>query len=61
MLRAEDDVLACKTFLQAHWRQIHSTNPMERLNKEIKHRTNVVGIFPNEPSIRRLASALMLE
>ena len=61
MLRAEDDVLAYKTFPQAHWRQIHSTNPLERLNKEIKRRTNVVGIFPNEPAIRRLVGALMLE
>jgi transposase-like protein len=48
-------------FPSAHWRQIHSTNPLERLNKEIKRRTNVVGIFPNEPAIRRLVGALMLE
>jgi len=61
MLRAEDDVLAYKTFPQAHWRQIHSTNPLERLNKEIKRRTNVVGIFPNESAIKRLVGALMLE
>ena len=61
MLRAEDDVPAYKTFPQAHWRQIHSTNPLERLNKEIKRRTNVVGIFPNKPAIRRLVGALMLE
>ena len=60
MLRAEEDVLAY-TFPQAHWRQIHSTNPLERLNKEIKRRTNVVGIFPNEAAIRRLVGALMLE
>ena len=50
-----------KTFPQAHWRQIHSTNPLERLNKEIKRRTNVVGIFPDEAAIRRLVGALMLE
>ena len=55
------EVLAYKTFPQSHWRQIHSTNPLERLNKEIKRRTNVVGIFPNEPAIRRLVGALMLE
>ena len=61
MLRAEEDVLAYKTFPQAHWRQIHSTNPLERLNKEIKRRTNVVGIFPDEAAIRRLVGALMLE
>jgi len=61
MLRAEDDVLTYKTFQQAHRRQIHSTNPLERLNKDIKRRTNVVGIFPNEPAIKRLVGALMLE
>ncbi len=61
MLRAEDDVLAYKTFPPGHWRQIHSTNPLERLNKEIKRRTNVIGIFPNEAAIRRLVGALMLE
>ncbi len=61
MERAEDDVLAYKTFPAPHWRQIHSTNPLERLNKEIKRRTNVVGIFPNEAAITRLVGALMLE
>ncbi|HHK74152.1 MAG TPA: IS256 family transposase [Rhizobiales bacterium] len=61
MMRAEEDVLAYKTFPQAHWRQIHSTNPLERLNKEIKRRTRVVGIFPNDASIRRLVGALLLE
>ncbi len=61
MVRAEDDVLAYKTFPESHWRQIHSTNPLERLNKEIKRRTNVVGIFPNEAAITRLVGALMLE
>jgi len=61
MTRAEDDVLAYKTFPQRHWQQIHSTNPLERLNKEIKRRTNVVGIFPNQAAITRLVGALMLE
>ena len=61
MVRAEDDVLAYKTFPKSHWRQIHSTNPLERLNKEIKRRTNVVGIFPNGAAITRLVGALMLE
>ena len=61
MARAEHDVLAYKTFPQSHWRQIHSTNPLERLNKEIKRRTNVVGIFPNQAAITRLVGALMLE
>lgn len=61
MRRAEDDVLAYKTFPKEYWPKIHSTNPLERLNKEIKRRTNVVGIFPNEAAITRLVGALMLE
>lgn len=61
MRRAEEDVLAYKTFPKEHWPKIHSTNPLERLNKEIKRRTNVVGIFPNEAAITRLVGALMLE
>jgi transposase-like protein len=61
MLRAENDVLSYKTSQKAHWRQIHSTNPLERLNKQIKRRTNVVGIFPNAQAIRRLVGAVMLE
>ncbi len=44
-----------------HWTQIYSTNPLERLNAEIKRRTNVVGIFPNDASITRLVGAMMLE
>ena len=61
MMRAEEDVLAYKSFPRAHWQQLHSTNPLERLNKEIKRRTNVIGIFPNEAAITRLVGALMLE
>ena len=61
MRRAEDDVLAYKSFPRSHWAKIHSTNPLERLNKEIKRRTNVVGIFPNEAAVTRLVGALMLE
>lgn len=61
MRRAEDDVLAYKTFPKDHWPKIHSTNPLERLNKEIKRRTNVIGIFPNEAAITRLVGALMME
>jgi putative transposase len=61
MRRAKDDVLAYKTFPKEHWPRIHSTNPLERLNKEIKQRTNVVGIFLNEAAITRLVGALMLE
>ena len=55
---AESDVLAFMSFPKSHRVQIHSTNPLERLNAEIKRRTNVVGIFPNEPAITRLVGAL---
>jgi len=48
-------------FPKQHWPQISSTNPLERLNKEIKRRADVVGIFPNDESIIRLVGALMLE
>jgi putative transposase len=58
---AEPDVLAFKGFPKAHWAQIASTNPLERLNAEIKRRTNVVGIFPNDAAITRLVGALLLE
>jgi transposase-like protein len=47
MDEAEDDVLAYMTFQKAHWTKLHSTNGIERLNGEIKQRTDVVGIFPN--------------
>lgn len=58
---AEDDVLTYMTFPQAHWRQLHSTNPLERINKEIRRRTRVVGIFPNDASIVRLVGMLLIE
>lgn len=58
---AEPDVLAFMSFPKAHRTQIHSTNPLERLNAEIKRRTNVVGIFPNEAAITRLVGAMLLE
>src|SRR5262245_60352605 len=61
MEEAEDDVLAHMSFPKEHWAQIHSTNPLERLNGEIKRRTDVVAIFPNEAAIVRLVGALLLE
>jgi transposase-like protein len=61
MDEAEDDVLAHMSFPKEHWPQIHSTNPLERLNGEIKRRTDVVAIFPNEAAIVRLVGALLLE
>jgi putative transposase len=58
---AETDVLAYMTFPKEHRVKIHSTNPIERLNGEIKRRTDVVGIFPNEGAITRLIGAILLE
>jgi transposase-like protein len=58
---ATEDLLAFTTFPQAHWRKIWSTNPLERLNGEIKRRTNVVGIFPNDAAVARLVTAVVVE
>jgi putative transposase len=58
---AADDLLAFTAFPVPHWKKIWSTNPLERLNGEIKRRTNVVGIFPNDASVARLVTAVVIE
>jgi putative transposase len=58
---AVEDLLAFTGFPQTHWRKIWSTNPIERLNAEIKRRTRVVGIFPNDPAALRLVTAVIVE
>jgi len=52
---------AFTAFPVAHWRKLWSTNPLKRLNKEVKRRTNVVGIFPDDAAVLRLAGAVLVE
>ena len=62
MLRdAREELTAFADFPQAHWRKIWSTNPLERLNKEVKRRTDVVGIFPDDTALLRLAGCVLIE
>jgi putative transposase len=58
---AEDDVLAYMAFPLEHWTRIYSTNPLERLNREIKRRTEVVGVFPDDAAVVRLVGAVLME
>ena len=61
LLDAREDLLAYSSFPAAHWRKLWSTNPLERVNKEIKRRSDVIGIFPNEAAVLRLAGAVLME
>jgi putative transposase len=61
LLEAEEDLTAFAAFPERHWKKIQSTNPLERVNREIKRRIDVVQVFPNDDALLRLVSAVLFE
>jgi transposase-like protein len=61
LAEAEEDLLSFYCFPADHWRKLRSTNPLERVNREIGSRTDVVGIFPNDRALIRLAASVVIE